>query len=152
MFLTVHGTAGLALGMLTGNPILAFIMGILSHSILDMIPHGDEWVDTWSRAGKRIQRLCLIFFTELSIALIFIFGMFHEQIFANPIVLLAGVAGGMFPDFFAGVGIVLKTKLLDWYRVLDHANHTLLQKPIPVVYGMGLQLLTLGLLTYQILR
>lgn len=151
MFLTVHGTAGIALGTFTGNPILAFIMGVVSHFILDIVPHGDQFVDRWSRKGTRIQRLAFIFITEFSIALIFIFTMFNELIFANPYVLLAGMAGGMAPDFAAGFTTVFKSKLWNWYYQFHHHNHELLQKTISFKYGISLQLITLSLLTYQIL-
>lgn len=152
MFLTVHGTAGIALGTLTGNPILAFIMGVISHFILDIVPHGDQFVDRWSRKGNRIQRLTFIFITEFSIAIIFIFLMFNELIFANPYVLLAGMAGGMAPDFASGFTMVFKSKLWDWYFRFHNENHQLLQKTISFKYGITLQLVTLLLLTYQILN
>ena len=154
MFLTVHGTAGIALGMFTGNPLLAFMLGLVSHSILDIIPHGDEWVDTWSRAGNRIERLSIIFVSEFSLSLIIIFSLFHELILSNPFVLLAGMAGGMAPDFGSGVATVFrnKFKICRWYYNLDKYNHTLLQNPIPLAWGMGLQVSTLILLTYQILN
>ena len=38
---TVHVFAGLAIGRQIANPIVAFIVGIISHIILDAIPHWD---------------------------------------------------------------------------------------------------------------
>jgi hypothetical protein len=38
---TVHVFAGLAIGKQITNPLLAFIIGIISHVILDAVPHWD---------------------------------------------------------------------------------------------------------------
>jgi hypothetical protein len=42
MFLTVHTTAAIAIGAQITNPAGAFLAGLVSHYILDIIPHGDE--------------------------------------------------------------------------------------------------------------
>ena len=42
MFLTVHTTAAIAIGAQITNPAGAFLAGLVSHYILDVIPHGDE--------------------------------------------------------------------------------------------------------------
>ena len=41
MFITVHAAAATALSRYATIPLLAFVLGLLSHFILDMIPHGD---------------------------------------------------------------------------------------------------------------
>ena len=38
---STHFIAGAAIGRLTGNPILAAILGLLFHFIMDLIPHWD---------------------------------------------------------------------------------------------------------------
>ncbi len=44
MFLTVHSTAAIAItkSLSVSNPLGAFFIGLVSHYILDAIPHGDE--------------------------------------------------------------------------------------------------------------
>jgi hypothetical protein len=41
MTLTTHATLGAVIGRATGNPVLAFIFGFISHFLIDMVPHGD---------------------------------------------------------------------------------------------------------------
>ena len=42
MIVTVHVVAGGVIGELVGNPAAAFLLGIISHFILDSIPHFDN--------------------------------------------------------------------------------------------------------------
>ncbi len=42
MFSTPHATTAILLSAATGNPLAAFVVGVLSHTLLDAIPHGDQ--------------------------------------------------------------------------------------------------------------
>ncbi len=42
MFSTPHATTAILLSTATGNPLAAFVVGVLSHTLLDAIPHGDQ--------------------------------------------------------------------------------------------------------------
>lgn len=47
MDLTSHSTAGAALGLKLGRtPLQAFLIGMASHAVLDMIPHRSSRIDT----------------------------------------------------------------------------------------------------------
>ncbi len=41
MTLTTHVAIGAGIGVLVGNPELGFVLGLVSHFMVDMIPHGD---------------------------------------------------------------------------------------------------------------
>ncbi|HAH97234.1 MAG TPA: hypothetical protein DHD79_04435 [Firmicutes bacterium] len=41
MYYTTHLLAGAAVGHLTGNPIMAGVLGLVSHACLDAVPHHD---------------------------------------------------------------------------------------------------------------
>lgn len=41
MVVSVHAAAGAALGALVGNPWAGFLAGLVSHGVLDAIPHTD---------------------------------------------------------------------------------------------------------------
>lgn len=41
MFLTGHAASATVIARFVPNPILAFLLGVFSHVILDLIPHGD---------------------------------------------------------------------------------------------------------------
>ena len=59
MYLTVHGASGLFIGSQVGNPWLAFVLGVVSHFILDMIPHESKSIDEWYERGKGRGRFFL---------------------------------------------------------------------------------------------
>lgn len=44
MTLTTHAAAGIVVAYWTGDPMLGFFAAVISHFILDMIPHGDEFL------------------------------------------------------------------------------------------------------------
>lgn len=41
MVASIHAAAGAALGALTGHPVAGFVTGLVSHGVLDAIPHTD---------------------------------------------------------------------------------------------------------------
>ena len=41
MFLTAHAASATVIAKFAPNPILAFLIGLVSHLVLDIIPHGD---------------------------------------------------------------------------------------------------------------
>lgn len=41
MIASVHAVTGAALGAVTGNPAAAFVTGLVSHGVLDAVPHTD---------------------------------------------------------------------------------------------------------------
>lgn len=43
MTFTPHALAGAALGVATGNPYAGFVLGVISHHLLDMVPHFDQY-------------------------------------------------------------------------------------------------------------
>lgn len=42
MFYSTHLVTGAAIGVVTGSPVKAFLFGLLSHLLLDAIPHHDH--------------------------------------------------------------------------------------------------------------
>ena len=42
MIFTSHALAGAAIGIVSGNPYAGFASGVISHHLLDMIPHFDQ--------------------------------------------------------------------------------------------------------------
>jgi len=52
MFFTSHLLAGGAIGAVTGEPVSAFLLGIVSHHLLDRTPHTDIGTYYWGRWAK----------------------------------------------------------------------------------------------------
>lgn len=83
MFYSTHLVTGAAVGMVTGSPVRAFLFGLLSHLLLDAIPHNDH----------RKVRNCVLDIAggTLAFALVFIFWK------PDP-AMLWGAIGGVIPD------------------------------------------------------
>ena len=70
MYLTAHSSAGVLIAAKVVNPWLAFVLGFLSHYVLDMIPHGEENIfdKTYHRINYRnLTKALLIDFILLLI-------------------------------------------------------------------------------------
>ncbi len=98
MTLTTHAAAGIVVAYWTGDPMLGFFAAILSHFILDMIPHGDEFIywrlaeNLYDPFGRRIA----IADGSTTIALILITLLFKDH--PQNDLIIWGALGGVLPD------------------------------------------------------
>lgn len=99
MLTTPHVLTGAALGVATGNPIAGFAAGVVSHFILDAIPHTDP--GTWRMDEpypfKPVAGEWAIGIVDLFVAFYLLLFLAGEAplVAAAPI---AGVVGAMVPD------------------------------------------------------
>ena len=112
MILTTHAIVGAAAGRIFLNPLMAFAVGFISHFILDVIPHWGYGLKSRIRNEKEPLKEDIVlnreFIGDLArIGLDFVFGV-SAAIFifrgeggfiGAPADLLAGIAGGLLPDF-----------------------------------------------------
>lgn len=124
MFLTVHATAGVIVGQNTDNIGLAFIMGFISHFILDLIPHGDQDLGkNNSPAGLKLLLKIGIIDAMLVMGLIsYLFTIKPEL--QTPSVIF-GIIGALLPDAINAMAIFFKPKILDGYRAFHVKLHYL---------------------------
>jgi len=156
MYQIVHGTAGLLIGSQTGNPWLAFILAILSHFVLDAIPHDSLEVKHWQDKGNFIKRVSLIAFIDLVLLVIVLTILwFNGKITFNSSI-VAGIIGAILPDYIWGLGELfkIKSKWLEKYKQLHNGDHALLHKNIyiPLKYGLPIQLFFITLFIYLFLK
>jgi len=99
MFLTVHSTVAIAITQSITNPIGAFFVGLLSHYILDFIPHGDEKFKNFkvSQMGKA----AIIDHFGVLIILISLFLLKPNFIFSFNII--CALVGAMLPDWLVAI-------------------------------------------------
>jgi len=83
LYYSTHLIAGDTVGYLTGDPIVGFVAGTVSHALLDMVPHHDF---------KRI-RFCIV--DILSGSLLFLLFLLYGQ---PEVGMIAGAIGGIWPD------------------------------------------------------
>ena len=98
MFLVIHAAAGASLGAQVQNPFLAFILGLISHYILDSIPHGDEKLRQDFEDKHRVKCTFIVGLDfVLTIFTIIVITFFDLP--ANPLSMASGIFGALLPDF-----------------------------------------------------
>lgn len=152
MYQIVHGMAGVAIGSRLDSPILAFILGIISHFVLDAIPHDSNEARDWENNGtdKFVKKVALEAIIDLwgLIMLILIMQEGFKIYLSYPMV--AGLIGGILPDYIWGLTELfkIKNKYLEKFKVWHEKIHSLFFKSIylPLKYTAVIQVLALILL------
>jgi len=144
MYQIVHGSAGLLIGSQTGNPWLAFILGFLSHFILDAIPHDSLEIKNWQDRGNYIKKIASEAIIDLLLFLGLFFLLWQNNLVEPTWAMGAGILGALLPDYIWGLGEFFKieNKWLEKFKHLHNLDHTLLHKNIyiPLKYGLPIQL------------
>ncbi|MEI6498643.1 MAG: hypothetical protein WCO23_01645 [bacterium] len=97
MILTAHMISGGVTGEIIGNPVIAFVVGIILHFVLDAIPHFDVLDE-----GRATKRQFIFSVTETVVGLLFIFGFIRPELsWSSPF--LWGMAGSILPDLITNV-------------------------------------------------
>lgn len=135
MTFAVHASVGMLVGRFTGNPVLAFLAGVVSHFLLDMIPHGDEYLlhnyNKRHRVGISIAYVAVDSVVTIGmITYLLTQGIFSKSFsgFAG----LMGAVGGLLPDLLVGIHELIprKFKILERYVAFHHHNHHILIKKL----------------------
>ena len=157
MFLTVHATAGALVGGWTGNPFVAFALGIVSHVILDIIPHGDEHIAPECTGPTCTHREEIRFLLRLAIIdAIVMTGVLATILFpwiplpSNAV--LAGIFGSVLPDLIQGFSTLFPKRriLARLKRLHDYFHCSVIRYESPVVVGMLTQVAALALLVIAV--
>lgn len=97
-----------------GGEIPVFTAAVLSHLLLDAVPHGDigigHWVDASPDRKTKITRLLSMSLADQMAALMVFLVFLRSPAFSSvpfPL-LLAGTIGSMFPDYLTGIRDLLK--------------------------------------------
>lgn len=145
MFLTVHGTAGALVGSLTGNPVSAFALGVLSHAVLDIIPHGDERLGDEKTGKEKLRFILTLGLIDSAILLVALLALLQPWEVWPSWSVLAGIAGGVIPDGFQLLHHLFpRVRWLERYQHIHDAFHLhVIRYDPPFAFGMAVQLLVL---------
>lgn len=108
MTLSTHAAVGIIIAEWTGNPLLGFIIALISHYVLDMVPHGDEFV-YWRYIHNKDDRIAKTAATIdiLILSLILTLLLTYGDDFHGSLTLL-GALGGILPDLLINIEGVLR--------------------------------------------
>lgn len=146
MIASTHLTAGAAVGLLSyrfifrpysvGGLIGALILGIVSHLLLDMIPHSEDEIYQPDGTDK-YQMAVLSAELTLSFLAIYLCGAYGSFLIVPPKYILAGMIGGALPDV---PHVLMNALKINWsfLQAVDRVNvffHTSLH---PASFWQGL--------------
>ncbi|MFH0805906.1 MAG: hypothetical protein ABIG88_01600 [Patescibacteria group bacterium] len=117
MVIIPHMLAGVAIGAHSPNVWAAFCFGLLSHYLLDSLPHW-EYLD--SLKVSKFSQLIKIFIDFIIGSIIIVF-LFLSSSFN--IIIISGIIGALLPDFIEFLYVNFKIKLFRPLSIFHHKIH-----------------------------
>ena len=123
MIFTTHIIVGSAAGSLTGNPGLAFLYGLISHHIIDAIPH----IDPGSYIKEKYWKYPKVLVTigvDLLVGLIIFVWLWKQREFSP--VIFWGALGGVISDIVDNgpwQEVVRKLPVFKQFHAMHHYLH-----------------------------
>jgi hypothetical protein len=158
MYLTVHAAAGAVIGNYINNALLAFILGFISHFILDRIPHkdpdsADEFLSKKIKLSKRARKFFSILLLDIGLLFFITILFYNRDIFIYPHPVIAGIAGAVLPDALLGIYFLTGNKYLEKFWQFHHKIHFDHRKvTVSMAGGMVTQVVLLAILIKLIVR
>lgn len=152
MFIAVHAAAAIAATQNLGSPALAGLLGLASHFILDMVPHGDDYLwDSCRARGWSTRKFLLVFgLPDIAAWTGLVAWLTLSGTASNTPVAVAAAAGAALPDLLWGSAALLpNVRHLRWFEQLHLKSHRLLGRGLVQPWiGYGVQLVTLAAAIY----
>jgi hypothetical protein len=150
MTLTAHAAMGAVIGEAIGNPLLGFIVAIIIHFLVDIIPHGDNFLSNNFRVLKRRRKQAVTYVTVDAIcAILFVLFIVNVRDVALIRPISMGIIGSILPDLLVGLFDLTKSKYLRWIFNLHFTFHNLIIKrrgDVPLKYALVVQIILVLLL------
>ncbi len=149
MYQLIHGAAGILIGSQTGNPWLAFICGIISHFLLDAIPHDAKDIKDWQDGGDFKKKVALEANIDLFLFLVLFFILIKSNLVIPDMSIAAGIVGALLPDYIWGTQELfnIRSKFLEKYKFFHTKIHKLFYKsiyiPLQLTFFIQFVLLTI---------
>lgn len=151
MFLTSHTAAAILIATKIQNPFFGFILGLLSHFILDIVPHGEGGLFAGNQSHRqKLLSLAKLAAVDFLVALILLVSTLYFLKPNNNFIFIATVSGAVLPDFLWGSIELFKLKFLNWFLVLHHRAHDLLDIVYDIKYGLLVQTVFITLCLYLV--
>ena len=160
MYLTTHAAVGVLISQSVSTPLAAFGLSFASHFVLDVIPHGDENVETWAR--EKGKRALLVATVDVGLLAAFVLSLYATNNLPKIAVTQAGIFGAVVPDLIAIVFPVIHQytnwfflvratdRIQHWlqlhhlwhgHNALHHFTHRLIHKHISLRKGIAMQMI-----------
>jgi hypothetical protein len=148
MFVTTHALVGALIAeQMPGHPVAAFALGVASHFLMDIIPHGDSRLYKGYISGAKARRAVAYVLIDSLVALFFVLFLFNTKFVDHRTAITAGIVGGVLPDFLVGVYEVLRIPGLKWFHRLHFFFHNLVSAKkgdLALSTGIAMQMVLLA--------
>jgi hypothetical protein len=135
MFLTVHAPLGIIIGQHVNDPFLAFVIGFISHYILDIIPHGDT--DVPQKYKNTIYIVLAGLIDSACLILLSVFLLLHNVGLLTPSIIL-GTFGAILPDLFQLFYYKYRGKNSAKIQGIHNFFHDLIAKKLQFKFANGI--------------
>lgn len=128
MFITTHALIGaLVANALPHHPILSFGLGMASHFLTDIIPHGDSnlYKDYITGSKKKVRKALAYVMLDGVAAVYIVLFLLNIGSAPDRLTLSLGIAGGVLPDLLVGVYEVTRIPGLRWFHRVHFFFHNL---------------------------
>ncbi|MEI6144372.1 MAG: hypothetical protein WCP91_02140 [Candidatus Berkelbacteria bacterium] len=153
MLISAHALTGAFIGKEIGYPPLAFLAGVVSHLLLDCIPHNDGPDDAVGRSEDDPNTAGQYALVAVDIILAIIaFGYFytHNMLTAG---MFWGAFGGIFPDFVDNNPLWSKRlRKLNGFKQFHQFHYKIQQIKTPMWFGLATQYAIAAIFLWLILR
>jgi hypothetical protein len=113
MTTTTHTAIGAVIGTLVGTPILGFVVGVISHYLVDTIPHGDmhmrEANHLVNKTNERRAHVFVVADIALAITLVVVLGSILPNNITQSSLYAASIFGSILPDVLVGLNDLVKS-------------------------------------------
>jgi hypothetical protein len=141
MLITTHAAVGAYLGENIRNPLLAFLAGLLSHFLLDIIPHGDHEQVAEFKEKKNMKKALNLIMIDAILGIFFLIIYFdqvhdHGHSIKNS---APGIVGAILPDLLVAFYNLHKGYFFR-LNYFHHKLHQLVPIHIPLQVAFALQI------------
>lgn len=124
MILLVHTAVATIIGRaLYAHPVMAFLISLVSHFFVDMIPHGDSHVYASYKRKEKVKRAVAKVVLDACATIVFILIIFNTQIFISRSAVSWAIVAGILPDFLIGLTELYRPKWLMKYHGFHFYMH-----------------------------
>ena len=154
MFITTHAAIGALIGeQFPNHPLFAFVFGMASHFLTDIIPHGDSNLYKGFITGSKVKRAIAYVVIDAVAALFFVLFLFNTRVFDHRLAISLGIVGGVLPDLIVALYEVFRLPGLRWFHRLHFFFHDMVSSrrgDLPFASGFAMQLVFLAALISRI--
>lgn len=126
MLIATHAAVGALVAQHSPTAFWAFVVGFISHLLIDMIPHGDAHLyEQYQRkeSKKQVRDALLKVSYDAIAAVMIIAWVFAYAPITSAKITAWGIIGSILPDLLVGIYEFYKHPFLRWFHTLHFTFH-----------------------------